>query len=88
MPSGIGFAVSWLVVVWIGKGFAFAAFACYCPPGFPSIALDCPRRKQRGFMVSVSVVKVKLYPGVLFGLYIMPYSAKVLKNQALTGFML
>jgi len=43
------------------------------PPGFPAIApgiaprfsiapllpLDCPRRKQRGFMVSVSVVKVK-----------------------------
>ena len=78
--------------------------ACYCPsiplgialdsqlPRF-SIAsilncLDCPRRKQRGFMVSVSVVKVKLYPGVRFGLYIMPYSAKVLKNQALTDFML
>ena len=50
--------------------------------------LDCPRRKQRGFMVSVSVVKVKLYPGVRFGLYIIGHSAKVLKTQALTGFML
>jgi len=38
-------------------------------------------------MVSVSVVKVKLYPGVRFGLYIMPYSVKMLKNQALTDFM-
>ena len=40
-------------------------------------------------MVSVSVVKVKLYPGVRFGLYIiLPYSVKVLKTQALTDFML
>jgi len=40
LPSGIGFAfaASWLVVVWIGKGFAFAAFALLLPPGFPSIA--------------------------------------------------
>ena len=41
--------------------------------------------EPRDFMVSV--VKVKLYPGVRFGLYIMLYSAKVLKNQALTDFM-